>query len=129
MTNLTRTQYLMGNPYAAAIKHGGLWRSVDRAGVLWPPAIIKSLGRCSCSCSSGIRPGPLPPMQKAFNSVASRFIRIREFHGKLSSLFKRCCCFPVNYCCADAAVASTLVCFVSSCAGVASGFVFVVVQI
>uniref|UniRef100_K3YZ88 Uncharacterized protein n=1 Tax=Setaria italica TaxID=4555 RepID=K3YZ88_SETIT len=90
----------MGNPYAAAIKHGGLWRSVDRAGVLWPPAIIKSLGRCSCSCSSGIRPGPLPPMQKAFNSVASH-----------------------------AAVASTLVCFVSSCAGVASGFVFVVVQI
>ncbi|CAO1943985.1 unnamed protein product [Urochloa humidicola] len=24
MTNLTRTRYLMGNPYAAAIKRGGL---------------------------------------------------------------------------------------------------------
>ncbi|CAN6277447.1 unnamed protein product [Urochloa humidicola] len=68
MTNLTRTRYLMGNPYAAAIKHGGLWHSVDRAGVLWPPAHEKPGPLLVL-----IRPGPLPPMQKlsSFNSVAS----------------------------------------------------------
>ena len=69
MTNLTRTRYLMGNLYAAAtaIKHGGLCCSVDRAGVLWPPAHEKPRLLLVL-----IRPGPLPPMQKlkAFNSAA-----------------------------------------------------------
>jgi hypothetical protein len=42
---------------------------------------MKSLGCCSCSCSSGLVPC-LP--SKSFQPSRSPFIRICEFHGKLS---------------------------------------------
>ena len=104
MTNLTRTRYLMGNLYAAAtaIKHGGLCCSVDRAGVLWPPAHEKPRLLLVL-----IRPGPLPPMQKLSTQPL-------PFHSNLWTpweiIFQRCCGFPLDYCAPS----------VSSCAGVAS---------
>ncbi|PUZ73910.1 hypothetical protein GQ55_1G023700 [Panicum hallii var. hallii] len=92
MTNLTRTRYLMGNLYAAAIKHGGLWCSADRAGVLWPPAHEKP-GLLQLLVL--IRPGPLPPKQKLSTQPL-------PFHSNLripwEIIFRRRCCFPLGYC-------------------------------
>ena len=76
--------------------------SVDRAGVLWPPAHEKP-GLLLVL----IRPGPLPPMQKLSTQPL-------PFHSNLWTpweiIFQRCCGFPLDYCAPS----------VSSCASVAS---------